>query len=372
MTTDATRGRVLSLTRAGIWVLLVLAAANGLFLYFVPAQAETDYAWSIKPPVNAAFIGAGFLAGTLATGLVLELRHEMALVLDAPDRALGAGELAAAGDADPQRPLQVGLPADLGVDVRVRRRAARDPVPGHAPARERRRRAARRPAPEAAEGPERDLRRAHARRRDRALHRPRRTRRALGVAADAAAGPRRRRLVRALRDDPAAAPRSACAARPRRSSATPRSRAGACCSCCCPSCTPTTSAAPARGSRAWSRCSRWRSTRWPSPGLTGASSRRPRSVDTMNRAQETHDVIVDRDPSRATRDRRAPRRLSSTLCRRRPERSQLLRDPRVRDPQMASVRASLARSAQAGIGDHATSAMLDARSRRLRRPEDRP
>ena len=65
------RGRVLGLTRAGIWVLLVLAAANGLFLYLVPAQAETDYAWSIKPPVNAAFIGAGFLAGTLATGLVL-------------------------------------------------------------------------------------------------------------------------------------------------------------------------------------------------------------------------------------------------------------------------------------------------------------
>ncbi len=64
-------GRVLALTRGGIWVLLVLAAANGLFLYFVPAQAETDYAWSIKPPVNAAFIGAGFLAGTLATGLVL-------------------------------------------------------------------------------------------------------------------------------------------------------------------------------------------------------------------------------------------------------------------------------------------------------------
>ena len=64
-------GRVLELTRAGIWVLLVLAAANGLFLYLVPSQAETDYAWSIKPPVNAAFIGAGFLAGTVATGLVL-------------------------------------------------------------------------------------------------------------------------------------------------------------------------------------------------------------------------------------------------------------------------------------------------------------
>jgi hypothetical protein len=64
-------GRVLGLTRAGIWVLAVLAAANGLWLYFLPGKAETDYAWSIKPPVNAAFIGAGFLAGTLATGLVL-------------------------------------------------------------------------------------------------------------------------------------------------------------------------------------------------------------------------------------------------------------------------------------------------------------
>jgi len=64
-------GRVLGLTRAGIWILLVLAAANGLFLYFLPGLGDTDYAWSIKPPVNAAFIGAGFLAGTLATGLVL-------------------------------------------------------------------------------------------------------------------------------------------------------------------------------------------------------------------------------------------------------------------------------------------------------------
>jgi hypothetical protein len=65
------RGRVLGLTRAGIWVLAILAALNGLFLYFLPGSADTDYAWSIKPPVNAAFIGAGFLAGTLATGLVL-------------------------------------------------------------------------------------------------------------------------------------------------------------------------------------------------------------------------------------------------------------------------------------------------------------
>jgi hypothetical protein len=64
-------GPVLGLTRAGIWILLVLAAANGLFLYFLPGVGDSEYAWSIKPPVNAAFIGAGFLAGTLATGLVL-------------------------------------------------------------------------------------------------------------------------------------------------------------------------------------------------------------------------------------------------------------------------------------------------------------
>lgn len=66
-----TAGRILESTRVGVWVLFVLALANGAFLYFVPGSAETDYAWSIVPPVNAAFIGAGFLAGTLATGLVL-------------------------------------------------------------------------------------------------------------------------------------------------------------------------------------------------------------------------------------------------------------------------------------------------------------
>jgi hypothetical protein len=64
------------LTRYGIWILLVLAAANGIWLFFLPGQADTDYAWSIKPAVNAAFLGAGFLAGTLATGLVLwRARH---------------------------------------------------------------------------------------------------------------------------------------------------------------------------------------------------------------------------------------------------------------------------------------------------------
>jgi hypothetical protein len=66
-------GRVLALTRAGIWILFVLALANGAFLYLAPGRADTDYAWAIRPPVSAAFIGAGFLAGTQATGLVLWL-----------------------------------------------------------------------------------------------------------------------------------------------------------------------------------------------------------------------------------------------------------------------------------------------------------
>jgi hypothetical protein len=65
------RGTVLPLTRAGVWLLFGLALVNGAFLFFLPSHAQTDYAWSIKPPVNAAFIGSGYLAGTLATGLVV-------------------------------------------------------------------------------------------------------------------------------------------------------------------------------------------------------------------------------------------------------------------------------------------------------------
>jgi hypothetical protein len=66
-----TRGRVLAPTRVGVWILFILALANGAFLYLFPGSADTDYAWAIKPPASAAFIGAGFAAGTLATGLVL-------------------------------------------------------------------------------------------------------------------------------------------------------------------------------------------------------------------------------------------------------------------------------------------------------------
>ncbi len=64
-------GPLLTTTRLGIVVLLLLALANGAWLYLVPGRALTDYAWAIKPSINAAFIGAGFLAGTVATALVV-------------------------------------------------------------------------------------------------------------------------------------------------------------------------------------------------------------------------------------------------------------------------------------------------------------
>ena len=76
MTSDAPRavradGRLQSVTRWGVALLLVLAAANGLFLYVFPHQAVNHYAWSISPSPSAAFMGAGYLAGVVATGLVV-------------------------------------------------------------------------------------------------------------------------------------------------------------------------------------------------------------------------------------------------------------------------------------------------------------
>ena len=46
------RGGVRPLTRAGVWLLLVLALLNGAFLYLLPSHARTDYAWKIVPPVK--------------------------------------------------------------------------------------------------------------------------------------------------------------------------------------------------------------------------------------------------------------------------------------------------------------------------------
>jgi hypothetical protein len=67
----ATEGRLQPVTRAGVALLLILALANGLFLYVFPHQAVNHYAWSISPSASAAFMGAGYLAGVVATVLVV-------------------------------------------------------------------------------------------------------------------------------------------------------------------------------------------------------------------------------------------------------------------------------------------------------------
>ena len=66
---------ILRSSRVGAAVILVLAIANGAFLYLVPSRAEPDYAWPIAPPVSAAFMGAGYLAGFVAAALCLRARH---------------------------------------------------------------------------------------------------------------------------------------------------------------------------------------------------------------------------------------------------------------------------------------------------------
>ena len=64
-------GRLLPFVRRSLWVTLLLAMANGAFLYFAPSRAETDYAWPIRPPLSAAFMGAGYLSGMISVGLSL-------------------------------------------------------------------------------------------------------------------------------------------------------------------------------------------------------------------------------------------------------------------------------------------------------------
>jgi hypothetical protein len=67
----ALSGRLQRSTRVAVGGLLVLAILNAGFLYIFPAQAATGYAWPIRPPAAAAFLGAGYLAGIVATALVV-------------------------------------------------------------------------------------------------------------------------------------------------------------------------------------------------------------------------------------------------------------------------------------------------------------
>ncbi len=75
-TTSAPTGGLQRSTRAGVAALLILAVLNAAFLYLLPARAATDYAWPIRPPISAAFLGAGYLAGIVATALTVFAAHQ--------------------------------------------------------------------------------------------------------------------------------------------------------------------------------------------------------------------------------------------------------------------------------------------------------
>ena len=57
--------------RNQVWLAFILAVANGLFLYLLPSTGATDYAWPIQPPINAAFLATGYLAGVPSTFIAL-------------------------------------------------------------------------------------------------------------------------------------------------------------------------------------------------------------------------------------------------------------------------------------------------------------
>jgi hypothetical protein len=71
MMSSVSAGAMHRSTRAAVGVLLLLAILNAGFLYFLPARAATGYAWAIRPPISAAFLGAGYLAGVVATALAV-------------------------------------------------------------------------------------------------------------------------------------------------------------------------------------------------------------------------------------------------------------------------------------------------------------
>jgi hypothetical protein len=59
----------LPLTRIMLYVSAVLVLAISFFLFLFPTRTDTLFAWTINPPLTAAFLGAGFLASAPLTYL---------------------------------------------------------------------------------------------------------------------------------------------------------------------------------------------------------------------------------------------------------------------------------------------------------------
>ena len=54
-----------------LWVFLVTTFIGGIQLYIRYDSTEIAFAWTIEPPLSAAFLGAGYAAGFLLTALTL-------------------------------------------------------------------------------------------------------------------------------------------------------------------------------------------------------------------------------------------------------------------------------------------------------------
>jgi hypothetical protein len=57
--------------RIFMWAAFVFVAAAGVSLFLLSEQTNEFFAWTIKPPVTAAFLGCGYLAVATALGLGL-------------------------------------------------------------------------------------------------------------------------------------------------------------------------------------------------------------------------------------------------------------------------------------------------------------
>jgi hypothetical protein len=183
-------------TRAAVGVLLVLAVLNAAFLYLVPARAATGYAWAIRPAISAGFLGAGYLAGVVATALtVLAARRWRSIQpLAVALVTLSVGLLAATllhtarfRWGYPPTWVWTGVYALAPVGVAILARRQRQ---DHDPARDRR------PPATAAAPAVAGVRRRDAGRRDRAVRVPGRSCPRLAVAADDAPGAGHRRVDR--------------------------------------------------------------------------------------------------------------------------------------------------------------------------------
>lgn len=54
-----------------MWAAFIFVAAAGLSLFLLSEQTSHFFAWTIQPPITAAFLGGGYLAVTTALGLAL-------------------------------------------------------------------------------------------------------------------------------------------------------------------------------------------------------------------------------------------------------------------------------------------------------------